>query len=390
MDTVVLSVQDLRRVVEEIGLADLMDRMIDALGTALERFTPERYKAPARKGFWYEDPELGLIEWMPAMETSRRLATIKVVGYHPHNPAKRVLPTILSSVVQFDTESGHLLALMDATFLTALRTGAASAVASRILARPDSRVLALIGCGVQAVAQVHGLSRCFALERIRLFDSDDRAAESFAARIASLGLGDVTCERAASANAALRGADILCTTTSVQPGAGPVFDDVDLAPSLHINAVGSDFHGKIEVPLSVLERSYICADFVEQCLLEGECQQIERDAIDVTLVELVQNPGAARSARERISVYDSTGWALQDYVTGGTPAYCSNVETASRLRRVCPGVASCMTFHHSIPAHRNLRHRPGSAECSAACLCDHPIRRGFWATREREELRRLP
>jgi ornithine cyclodeaminase/alanine dehydrogenase-like protein (mu-crystallin family) len=70
----------------------------------------------------------------------------------------------------------------------------------------------------------------------------------------------------------------------------------------------------MELPLSVLERSYVCADFVAQCLLEGECQQIERDGIDVTLVELVQNPGAAASARERISVFDSTGWALQDHV----------------------------------------------------------------------------
>ena len=96
MDTLVLSVQDLRRVVEEIGLADLMDRMIDALGTALEGFTPERYRVPARDGFWYEKPEFGLIEWMPALEKSRGLATVKVVGYHPHNPAKRALPAILS------------------------------------------------------------------------------------------------------------------------------------------------------------------------------------------------------------------------------------------------------------------------------------------------------
>jgi ornithine cyclodeaminase/alanine dehydrogenase-like protein (mu-crystallin family) len=314
MDTLVLSVQDLRRLVEEFGLADLMDRMIEALGTALEGFTPERYTAPARTGFSYENPELGLIEWMPAMEISKHLATIKVVGYHPNNPVQRVLPTILSSVVQYDTESGHLLALMDATLLTALRTGAASAVASRILARPDSRVLALIGCGAQSVSQVHALSRCFPLEQIRLFDTNDLATASFAARIGNLELGDVTCKRVASANDAVRGADILCTTTSVEPGAGPVFDDIDLPPSLHINAVGSDFPGKIEVPLSVLERSYICADFIEQCLLEGECQQIRRTGIDADLVELIQNPRAAHSARERISVFDSTGWALQDHV----------------------------------------------------------------------------
>lgn len=300
--------------VEQIGLADLMDRMIDGLGTALEGFTPEQYRIPARDGFSYEEPEFGLIEWMPALETPRRLVTIKAVGYHPDNPVNRALPTILSSIAQYDAESGHLLALMDGTLLTALRTGAASAVASRILARPDSRVLALIGCGAQSVSQVHGLSRCFPLERIRLFDRDEDAMASFAARVSSLGLGDVTCEPVASANESLRGADILCTATSVAPGAGPVFADIELPPSLHINAVGSDFPGKMELPLSVLERSYVCADFVAQCLLEGECQQIERDGIDVTLVELVQNPGAAASARERISVFDSTGWALQDHV----------------------------------------------------------------------------
>lgn len=314
MDTLVLSVHDLRAVVRRIGLAALMDHTIRALEAALEGFTPDRYRAPARAGFSYQSPGLGLIEWMPAMETSRSRATVKVVGYHPDNPAQRALPTILSSVVQYDTENGHLCALVDATFLTALRTGAASAVASRILARPESRVLALIGCGAQALAQVHGLSRCFPLERVRVYDVDASAAQGFAARVAGLGLPHIPIEPAASANEALRGADILCTTTSVEPGAGPVFRDEGLCPWLHINAVGSDFPGKIEVPLPVLQRSYVCADFVDQCLLEGECQQIGREAIDASLVELVQDPHAARTARERLSVYDSTGWALQDHV----------------------------------------------------------------------------
>lgn len=109
-------------------------------------------------------------------------------------------------------------------------------------------------------------------------------------------------------------ADILCTATSVDIGQGPVIDDVDTKPWLHINAVGSDFPGKVELPQTLLNRSIICPDFLEQAVNEGECQQLERHAIGPTLYELVQHHGDYRDLREQLTVFDSTGWAIEDQV----------------------------------------------------------------------------
>ena len=90
--------------------------------------------------------------------------------------------------------------------------------------------------------------------------------------------------------------------------------DKGLRPWLHINAIGSDFPGKIELPKTLLERSYVCPDFREQALLEGECQQLQAQQIGVDLSDLVQQPAGDNEQQQQLSVFDSTGWALEDQV----------------------------------------------------------------------------
>jgi ornithine cyclodeaminase len=380
METLVLSKDDMRRLVTEIGLGPLMDQMIDALERVFLDFSTDRFVAPARDGFSYTNPEIGLIEWMPTHETFGRRATIKLVGYHPANPAKHGLPTILSSVMRIDSETGHLIALLDGTFLTAIRTAAASALASRSLAQPESRVLALIGCGAQSLVQYHALSRVFPIDTVRLFDIERGAAESFEARIDRLGLGPVECIVAGSATEALRGAQIATTSTSVSPGGGPVFQDLELQPDLHVNAVGSDFPGKTEVPRSLLDRSFICADFIDQCLIEGECQQLDRDDIDSDLVEVVRRPENVAEARGRTSVYDSTGWALEDHAAAdlligeaerlGIGSHVE-IETSSRSDPQNP-----YAFLHDVEAPEDEDETDGAARDSATGTDSRPTVRG--------------
>ena len=312
MHTLLLSADDVRQTVRHIGLDGVMDRAIDALTLACRDYDAGSIRTPARAGFSYTDPAPGLLEWMPALGADGR-ATIKIVGYHPRNPDERQLPTILSVVAQCETATGHLTALLDGTLLTAIRTGAASAVASRHLARMDGRTVGLLGCGTQAVTQIHGLSRVLDFDTVLHYDIDRVAMDSLRGRLSHLALNGVRIE-AGSVETVVQQADILCTTTSIPPGEGPVFADRDLKPWLHINAVGSDFAGKMELPRSVLERSFVCADYPDQCLEEGECQQLSRSQINVTLVDLVRKPDRP-DARERLSVFDSTGWALQDHVT---------------------------------------------------------------------------
>ena len=313
METLILGLEDVCRVVRAIGIDELMDRTAAELRAACRSMTARGFRTPARSGFAYREPSLGLLEWMPAMDSSGR-ATIKIVGYHPNNPDRFCLPTILSALSLFDTDSGHLAALLDGAFVTAIRTGAASLLASQVLARPESRVLGLIGCGAQAVAQLHALTRSFPIEAVLLYDIDPQAAASFPERAASVGAAELSFHPASVPEVASQ-ADIICTCTSVEPGLGPVLSDSGLRPWAHINAVGADFAGKIELPRSLLERAFVCADFPEQCLAEGECQQLTASQIGASLVELLQCAERYSAERERLTVFDSTGWALEDHVT---------------------------------------------------------------------------
>lgn len=286
-----------------------MDEMIHCLERALREFDEKKTIVPQRDGFEYDQPDVGLLEWMPVLQVGEK-ATIKVVGYNPTNPVLRSLPTIVSTVGTYDTASGHLIALADATFLTALRTGAASAIASKIMGRPDSRIIGLIGCGAQAVTQLHALSRVFDIESVLNYDIDSSVSESLRSRVAFTEL-DV---KTAALGEILEKSDILCTATSVEKGEGPVFHEADYRPWLHINAVGSDFPGKFEIPTSLLKRSLVCPDFLDQAVKEGECQHLHRDEIGPDLVRLVKERDRHRSVQDKLTVFDSTGWAFEDQI----------------------------------------------------------------------------
>lgn len=313
METLLLTGHDIRRILLHVGLDSLMDEMIARLTSALEAFDPERGDTviPVRQGFEYHEPATGLLEWMPCMRKGAH-ATIKIVGYHPENPRKRNLPTIVSTVSAYDTTTGHLTCMMDGTLLTALRTGAASAVASGILARPEAKTAGLIGAGAQAVTQLHALTRVFDLREVLVYDVVPETARSFAQRVACFG-GGLAVETA-PLDALVRTADIVCTATSVGIGEGPVFEGIEPKPWVHVNAVGSDFPGKTELPAELLRRSVVCPDAWEQALREGECQQLAPAEIGPCLYELVQHRDTCRFLQDRITVFDSTGWALEDDV----------------------------------------------------------------------------
>ena len=312
MKTMVLSIEDIRLIVERVGLDTIMDNMIAHLTSALSTFDEKKTLIPAREGFTYHGPDIGLLEWMPMMEVGGT-ATIKVVGYHPSNPKSRNLPTILATVSTYDTASGHLIGIADGTFLTALRTGAASAIASRIMATPETRIVGLIGCGAQAIGQLHALSRMFDIEQVLAHDVDPVVSRSFLERASFMNL-EMLEVRASSLDLLVKSADIICTSTSVEIGAGPIFEDIETRPWVHINAVGSDFPGKIELPASLLKGSFVCPDCKDQAIKEGECQQLRPEEIGPSLTELVQNQEQYCYVQQNRSVFDSTGWALADSV----------------------------------------------------------------------------
>jgi ornithine cyclodeaminase/alanine dehydrogenase-like protein (mu-crystallin family) len=315
MKTLVLSIDDVRHIVRHVGLDEIMDQMIDRLTRAIKEYNEEKTLVRTREGFHYRRPHLGLLEWMPIMNLEGQ-ATVKVVGYHPTNPGLRQLPTILSTISAYDTTTGHLVGLADGTFMTAIRTGAASAVASRILAVPEAGVLGLIGCGAQAITQLHALSRVFSLREVLIYDVEPAECTRFTDRVARLGLDHIhiaptPLDRLVAAS------DILCTATSVGIGDGPLFEELEMKPWVHINAAGSDFPGKVELPLALLQRSFVCPDIRSQAMLEGECQQLEPEEVGPSLLELVQQQDRYPHVQRQVTVFDSTGWVLEDQVAMG-------------------------------------------------------------------------
>ncbi|MEM9385722.1 MAG: ornithine cyclodeaminase family protein [Pseudomonadota bacterium] len=312
MKTRIIRSQDLAALVAEVGLDEIMGRMIERLAQTCREFDTQRFQVRVRDGYTYEQPRVGLIEWMPVMEAGRRV-TVKMVGYHPRNPSAFQVPTILSTVGAYDTDTGHLIGLSDATFLTAVRTAAASAVASQILARPDSRVLGIVGVGAQAVCHLHALSRCFPLEQVLIYDVDGAAVASFAKRVAGLSPRALDIVPATPEQIVAR-SDMLVTATSVAAGAGPVVDDGNCQPGLHVNAVGADFPGKTELPIALLQRALVCPDYAPQAMKEGECQRLEADQIGPDLLEITKQAATMQAHQDRLTVFDSTGFALEDHV----------------------------------------------------------------------------
>ncbi|MEQ8842795.1 MAG: ornithine cyclodeaminase family protein [Acidimicrobiales bacterium] len=313
MKTLLLGAEDLSALLNHVGRDALMDQMIDALRARFDDHDADVHESRARDGFRYEKPAHGLIEWMPTHEVGGPVV-IKMVGYHPTNPVQRDIPSVIATTSMWDSETGHLVAIADATLLTAIRTGAASGLATDLLAKDGPITLGIVGLGAQAITQAHAVSRVRTIDRIIGIDTDPEVAASFPRRATFL---DVAVEIAEpSRTATIAGeVDVLCTCTSAEIGAPPVIEMTDLRPWLHVNAVGADFPGKIELPKALTTAAdLVVPDTLDQCMVEGECQQLDIGAIGPELWEVTKRAVEFRRHRAGLTVFDSTGWALEDDV----------------------------------------------------------------------------
>ena len=261
MDTIILTKDDVAEIVSRVGVHQLMDEIIDELRKTFRNFDDDLTQVRKRDGFSYLTPFPGVLEWMPVMQVDE-YAVIKLVAYNPANPVLYQMPTIVSTLSLYNVRNGHLMALTDGTFATALRTGAASAIASEVLANPNSEVIGLVGCGAQAVTQLHAHSRLFDIKRVLAYDTDDSVLASFPERCRFLDLDIQIVPRQELEEES----DIICTATSVGLNAGPVIDGRNVKSWVHINAVGSDLPGKIELPLQLLNESLVCPDYRAQAV----------------------------------------------------------------------------------------------------------------------------
>jgi alanine dehydrogenase len=239
----------------------------------------------------------------------------KVNGNFPLNPERFGLPTIQGVVVLCDAERGWPLAVMDSMKLTALRTAAATGVAAKYLASPDSKVATICGCGIQGRAQLRALTLVLRLEKVYAFDSDDARAESFA-REMSDDLG-VEVEAASDLRTAARECDVCVTCT---PSRRPVLMRGDVRPGTFVAAVGADNPKKQELDPLLMASGKIVVDILEQCAAIGdlhhalEAGAVTKDDVYAELGEIITGRKPGRTSEEEIIIFDSTGTALQDVV----------------------------------------------------------------------------
>jgi ornithine cyclodeaminase/alanine dehydrogenase len=259
----------------------------------------------------------GLCAFMPAYVRETGALAVKTVTAFKDNPSKG-LPTILGTVILLDAETGCPLSVMDAGYLTALRTGAASGVATKYLAREDAHVLGIIGAGTQGKTQLEAMCAVRDIRDVRVFDVDHASAESFVKQMAAHGPVPRELRVVSSAQEALSGADIVVTATT---SATPVFDGDDLEPGTHVNNVGSHAPAVRELDTRTVIRSKIVCDSVEACLAEAgdllipmQEGAISESDIHGGLAQVITGELQGRRDSDEITLYKSVGLAFQDAV----------------------------------------------------------------------------
>jgi alanine dehydrogenase len=243
---------------------------------------------------------------MPAYLPSQKIAGVKIVNVHPENP-KIGLPTVMALTVILDVATGKPVAVLNATRLTDMRTGAAGAVAAKYLAPKKTVTLGIAGTGRQAEAQVWATAAELEIEKILIWSRNSRHAEEFAKRMDRFDCTSVSLKKACDA-------DVIVTTT---PSRTPIIRSEWVHEGMHINAIGADAPGKEELDPALLNRAQVFVDDMAQAVHSGEvnvpiAQGIFRqEAIAGTLGEVVIGRKKRKSA-DRITIFDSTGLAIQD------------------------------------------------------------------------------
>jgi ornithine cyclodeaminase len=248
----------------------------------------------------------GVIELMSISD--ERVYALKYVNGHPGN-VRHALPTVMSFGILADVRTGMPTLVSELTLTTALRTAATSVVAARALARADSRAMALIGNGAQSEFQALAFHHLMGIGDFHLFDTDGAATEKLIRNLRGVGLSP---KRFANARDSVLGADIVTTLTADKTRAAILTPDM-IEPGMHINAVGGDCPGKTELHPDVLRMARVFVEYEPQSRIEGDVQQMSADFPVTELWQVLAGTAEGRTAPTQVTVFDSVGFALEDY-----------------------------------------------------------------------------
>jgi len=248
----------------------------------------------------------GVIELMPTSD--QETYGFKYVNGHPSNPA-RGFQTVTAFGVLSDVHNGYPTFLAEMTVLTALRTAATSGMVAKKLARPDARVMAMIGTGTQSEFQALAFRATLGINTVRIWDTDPAAMEKFVRNMAPLGF-DITI--AGSAAHAVEDADVITTCTADKANATILTAD-QVSPGVHINAIGGDCPGKTELDAAILDLGDVFVEYDPQTRIEGEIQQMSADFPVTEFWQVLGGHAPGRTSRHQITVFDSVGFAIEDF-----------------------------------------------------------------------------
>lgn len=304
-----LSAGDVRKCLSMREAIDLMKKAFVAL-SAGEAVAPLRLKM--------ELPQArGRALFMPAYAETQQRFAVKILALNDANPG-RGLPRIHAMIMLWDAQTGLPLSLMDGEYLTAMRTGAASGLATDLLARRDAGVVVIFGAGIQAKAQLQAVCQVREIRKAFVCNRTAASAEAFAAEMGAALQLDVAPAEPASA---VREADIICTATNA---ASAVFVPDDVRPGTHINAIGSYKPGMFEIPAETVLNSKLVVDEKQACLREaGELVELVRQGnlsekhIYAEIGEIAAGKKPGRMSRSEVTLFKSVGIAIQDLAVAG-------------------------------------------------------------------------
>lgn len=273
-----------------------------------------RTEMPAKSYLHFPDQQ-GVLLVMPGNLPEMGEAAVKLISVHTGNPAGHGLPTLIATIVLVSPDTGEPLCIMDGAYITGMRTGAASGVATKLLARRDSHVLGLIGAGFQGPFQLEAVRHCMDVETVLVNDLVLEKARKLASIARGFGLDAQACE---TAEEVVRGCDVLVTAT---PSDRPIVRNEWVHPGMHLNCVGSYAAGKQEIDPAILKRAIVVVDDWEQASHAGEINVpvsrglFGRTDVYAELPEIAAGLKPGRTDDEAITVFDTTGLAIQDVVT---------------------------------------------------------------------------
>jgi len=298
---------------------------IGAVAGALAALARGEGRQPLRRGMFTPDGR-GILAAMPGFVDGPPALGVKVIAVFHHPPGSE-LESHQGGVMLFDPDDGQPLALMEAGAITEIRTAAASAVATDRLARPDARVAAILGTGIQARSHVEAMLAVRDVTRLRIWGRTPEHAERLAAEAS--GRWRLEVEAAPDVASAVGGADIVCTTTSAVE---PVLAGELLEPGMHVNAVGASVPSLRELDTEAVRRSKLFTDRRES--LENEAGEyrlaleegvIGADHLQAEIGEILNGDHPGRTSDDEITLFRSLGLAVED-VAAATLVYRRAVE----------------------------------------------------------------